>query len=453
MSPTATLSALARRFFAAGRVYLVAALVLCLSAGLLVLNQFIAWTVFAGERPVASFDRRSTAKKAVETALVLQERRYGLPVTTREELEIRPAWRGKYKDLAQTGSAARLLSEKLNFVAACTAVVIDGRLAVLVRDHTTAQRVLAEVKDRYRPGGVADVKFAEQVEMVNKQVHPSLISSPEEAARVLLGEQEREKNYRISPGDTLWSIARREGCSLEQLLALNDGINPRLLQVGEEIKLPGSEPVLNVICSYEQVVMEELPFRVMEREDQSLAFGERVVIQQGIPGRVAVTYRVVERNGRVVEKRPVRRLVTQKPRPEIVATGSKMVLVSRSGRGTYLPVRGKVSSPFGLRHGRMHGGIDYAANHGDPVVAMAAGKVKFAGYHGGYGLMVDIDHGGDLVTRYAHLASIMVEPGEKVSGGQLIGRVGSSGSATGPHLHFEVLRNNVPQNPADYLGQ
>ena len=99
----------------------------------------------------------------------------------------------------------------------------------------------------------------------------------------------------------------------------------------------------------------------------------------------------------------------------------------------------------------MHEGIDFLADVGTPVVAAAAGVVVFAGFHPQYGFMIDIDHGNDLVTRYAHCSKLLVKEGDVVTRGRKIAESGSTGRSTGPHLHFEVRFRGAAQNPAKFL--
>ncbi|MDP2108838.1 MAG: M23 family metallopeptidase, partial [Rhodocyclaceae bacterium] len=101
----------------------------------------------------------------------------------------------------------------------------------------------------------------------------------------------------------------------------------------------------------------------------------------------------------------------------------------------------------------MHEGIDFMAEPGTPILAAAAGIVQVAERHPQYGNMVDIDHGNDLLTRYAHALQVFVKPGEFVKRGQKIATVGSTGRSTGPHLHFEVRVGGVAQNPMRFLNQ
>ncbi len=120
------------------------------------------------------------------------------------------------------------------------------------------------------------------------------------------------------------------------------------------------------------------------------------------------------------------------------------------------PVRGPLTSPYGLRMRgmlpRVHRGVDLAVPEGTPVRSMANGRVRFAGVQRGFGNVVWVDHGGDVLTIYAHLSSIDVRAGEAVQGGQVLGRSGSSGDATAPHLHFEVWRWGRPADPVPLLG-
>ena len=122
-----------------------------------------------------------------------------------------------------------------------------------------------------------------------------------------------------------------------------------------------------------------------------------------------------------------------------------------SAAGFIWPVNGPVVSPFGMRWGRMHEGIDIAVPAGTPIHAAASGRVVYAGWMDGYGNLVAIDHGRGLSTAYAHQSSIAVGLGQTVSQGQTIGYVGCTGHCFGPHLHFEVRVNGTPVDPLGYL--
>lgn len=115
------------------------------------------------------------------------------------------------------------------------------------------------------------------------------------------------------------------------------------------------------------------------------------------------------------------------------------------------PVEGQITSRFGTRSGRPHDGIDISAPQGTPIKAAAAGLVLYSAPHGTYGNLVVLKHDDGLVTVYAHNDRNLVRKGQAVEAGQLLGKVGQTGRATGPHLHFEVRRGTRPDNPLEFL--
>lgn len=121
------------------------------------------------------------------------------------------------------------------------------------------------------------------------------------------------------------------------------------------------------------------------------------------------------------------------------------------------PVEGPVTGSFGERidpfngEGAFHSGVDISSAYGHPVIAPADGVVTLTEVMGGYGRLIQIDHGHGISTRYGHLSGFAVAPGEHVSRGDVIGYVGLTGRSTGPHLHYEVRINDTPVNPAKYL--
>jgi murein DD-endopeptidase MepM/ murein hydrolase activator NlpD len=140
-------------------------------------------------------------------------------------------------------------------------------------------------------------------------------------------------------------------------------------------------------------------------------------------------------------------------------------MAERSRAGVYAhgtgaldwPLRGRITSKFGMRRhpywgGRhQHTGLDIATSYGDPIRSADSGEVIFSGWWDGYGKAVVIDHGGNITTVYAHMSRIYAQNGAKITKGQIIGLVGSTGYSTGPHLHFEVRVKGRPQDPMRYL--
>jgi murein DD-endopeptidase MepM/ murein hydrolase activator NlpD len=115
------------------------------------------------------------------------------------------------------------------------------------------------------------------------------------------------------------------------------------------------------------------------------------------------------------------------------------------------PVRGRLSSRFGMRHGRSHEGIDVAAPRGTPIFAAESGRVIHSGRLGSYGKVVIVKHAGAYRTVYAHASKLLVRKGQFVERGQKVAEVGSTGRSSGPHVHFEIRRSESPRNPLAFL--
>jgi murein DD-endopeptidase MepM/ murein hydrolase activator NlpD len=194
-------------------------------------------------------------------------------------------------------------------------------------------------------------------------------------------------------------------------------------------------------------------------------YGDRVRQVRGVLDSLGLNYHVV-RAGIGGPFVPVR----LPPANEGFARALTLVSIARaqaedlSSRLVYVPLRKPLAgqllmtSPFGVRidpfnrEPSMHPGIDFRADVGQPIYATAAGKVTHAGWDGGYGKMVQIDHGEGLVTRYGHMSQVDVAVGQHVHAGQVIGHVGSTGRSTGPHLHYEIRVNGEAINPAKFLA-
>ena len=195
-----------------------------------------------------------------------------------------------------------------------------------------------------------------------------------------------------------------------------------------------------------------LPHETVYEENPSIYQGETSVKIAGVDGQRQVTAKIVKNNGVEVARLELSSNIISSPVTEVIYMGTK-ALPPKQGTGTFIyPVTGaRLSSKFGARWGRTHYGIDLAIATGTKIRASDGGTVIFSGYSGSYGYVVKIDHGGGFVSLYAHLSSRSVSTGATVKKGQMIGRVGSTGRSTGPHLHFEIRKNGVKQNPLSYV--
>uniref|UniRef100_A0A7V3ZH88 Peptidase M23 n=1 Tax=Dictyoglomus thermophilum TaxID=14 RepID=A0A7V3ZH88_DICTH len=180
---------------------------------------------------------------------------------------------------------------------------------------------------------------------------------------------------------------------------------------------------------------------IERKKNEKLAYLEKIRTQKRYQQQVVAT---LERESKEIEQM-IRKLA------------SSNIQKAQKGRLSW-PVIGSITSGFGMRRHPIlggaplfHTGVDIAASYGTPVRAAASGRIIFAGWYGGYGNMVIIDHGGKISTVYGHLSKIVVRVGEEIAEGDIIGYVGTTGLSTGPHLHFEVRVNGDPVDPLSWL--
>lgn len=165
----------------------------------------------------------------------------------------------------------------------------------------------------------------------------------------------------------------------------------------------------------------------------------------------------VSRNGTVPSPQAATKAPPPAPSPSPTTTPGQQSTqkpVTQPAPGWVLPTRGyTVSSGFGQRWGTLHAGVDLAAPSGTPIVAARSGTVTLARWYGGYGYAVEIDHGDGIETLYGHNSQLLVSAGQRVSAGERISLMGSTGDSTGPHLHFEVHVSGDPVDPIPYLRE
>ena len=211
-----------------------------------------------------------------------------------------------------------------------------------------------------------------------------------------------------------------------------------------------ADDLLQVKAVRYETVTRELPFETQTIEDAGLDFGKTQTVQAGQNGSELVTSEITTVAGEVVSTRVVDVQLVQAAVPEVIHRGTRLKsgMIGRLGTGSFLwPVPGYsgISRWASLPYG--HRGVDITAPYGTPIYAADAGTVIAAQWHNhptmSWGYYVEIDHGNGYKTLYAHMSSFVVQAGQTVEKGQLIGYVGATGAATGPHCHFEMYYNNA----------
>ena len=272
------------------------------------------------------------------------------------------------------------------------------------------------------------------------------------SAYLLYGDTYTERFVTVKPGDSIESIANENQISVQEFLIFNNRYNSRdnLLVPNTEVKISTVDPKIQVVVEYYEVVDKETSYSTDEKYDENLTQGSVVVTQEGKNGLERVSQNVKSVNGNIAYVDPVEKEVIQNSIPQIISIGTKFIPNIGSTASWEWPTNQgyTFSSYYGYRlsvfgEGNFHSGLDIAGTgYGSPVYAANNGTIHVLKDLGGYsyGKHIIINHNNGYYTVYAHMSSFAsnLSVGSTVSRGQVIGYVGSSGWATGPHLHYEI---------------
>ncbi|MBE6774880.1 MAG: M23 family metallopeptidase [Ruminococcaceae bacterium] len=359
-----------------------------------------------------------------------------------------------------------------SYVRAC-GVYIDGEFICAVRNESDAVAVFSKILAPYEAKAEEGtmVSFVEEIEYIQGyyKEDSGLIWDTGKLQKMLSEPKSEAVYHKVKKGDSLASVAKQYGLSRKQLRTLNPGKDFDDFSSVGKLLVAEEESYVRVKEMKTRTRKVSIPYETVEKQSSSLAKGTKKTSQNGAYGQKLVTELVTYINGEISYTSFLSEKITKNPVNKIVLIGTKTYSSpvyggSVTSKGFTWPTRGaySISSGYGYRNPGIsgwgfHGGIDiirYGGSTGIPVVASASGTVVTA-YSGwsGYGHTVVINHGNGITTRYAHMqpGSICVRAGQYVYQGQQIGRIGSTGNSTGPHLHFEVLVNGRKVNPLNYV--
>lgn len=303
--------------------------------------------------------------------------------------------------------------------------------------------------------GLISLGFGENVEIVQAYVDEDQLSSLENAIEYVTKDQEKNKIYEVTSGDSLSVIAEKNDTTVEKIIAMNANIADEnaVIRVGDEVVVTVPEPELSVTRVEEVYYEEEYNADIQYVDNDDWYTTDTKVRQEPVSGFRKVVADISYRNDEEVSQDLVYEDIVMAAVPKIVERGTKTP-------PTYLkPISGgRLSSPFGRRSAptkgasTYHKGVDWATAIGTSVCASSGGVVTKAGWGSGYGYVVYIRHPDGKETRYGHLSKVLVKSGQSVKQGQKIALSGNTGRSTGPHLHFEIISNGTHVNPMSYLN-
>ncbi len=330
-----------------------------------------------------------------------------------------------------------------------------AQIAKALEDFSTSMTPALNEKTR-----VVDVSFKQNIEIVPVEVDQNQMNIIDNLYLKLRHKKATEQIYTVQDGDNVWKIAKNVGLSVDEIERLNPSMDLDHIWPNDEIVITGSSYYLDVMVTLETSQDEVIYHETVAKQDATLLVNTRKTIKEGVDGVKQVDYRITYLNGYEQEINVLAETVIQEPVSAEVLVGTKAVAVSTNGSSSgtnFIVTTGRLSSDYGWRthpiSGKrsFHDGIDISNKVGTSILAYANGTVTKTAWTDSYGNYIVIDHGGGLETYYIHLSGFDVSVGDSVSGGQLIGRMGKTGSATGSHLQFEVRVNGSPVNPWDYI--
>lgn len=360
----------------------------------------------------------------------------------------------KKSEITEPEDIVKNIKEQIDIKAKGIAIKVNGENIAIVKDENIANSILDSIKDSYV--GEDDtqydfIDFIEKVEIVEVATEFGDIMNKDEALKLIAIGTDEEKIHEIESGENTWTIARKYDLKMDDIAKANPTINLEKLKIGQKISLVIPKPLVSVKTKEYVELVEEIPFETEYVATDVLYKGDKKITVQGEEGKRELKAYIVKTNGFEIDREVVEEKILNEPKTRVIAEGTKPRPATMATGAFLNPTRGSLTSPFGMRWGRRHTGIDIASSKGTAVAAADAGKVSHAGPNGAYGNLVIVDHENGYQTYYAHNSKIVVKKGDRVYKGQKLAEMGSSGRSTGVHLHFEVRKNGTPVNPQKFV--
>lgn len=358
-----------------------------------------------------------------------------------------------------------ILRTKGDAISEASGLYVDDTFVGSMTSRAELEGVLEGIKKTYCDGGENErAEFIQKVEVSDGLYLTESVLTAEQMKAKLTAQAVVKKEHIVQPGDTLSGLARKYNMTLSELRAMNPEVKNDVIYDGKPLTVQRPQPFLRVKVVRTVHYTEAIKYTTQKEYDNTKLVTYEKVKVKGVEGSQNVTAELTFVDGIQQSKTIIAIEVTKQPVTKVVIVGTKKVVNSSGGNvvvgdgvttGSMLwPVPICHNMSRGWRYG--HYAIDICNGpvtvRNKPFVAADGGTVVFAGWNsGGYGYMVKIQHANGLQTLYAHCNALYVVTGQKVTRGQTLGLIGSTGRSTGPHLHFEVIKNGSRVNPLKYV--
>lgn len=364
--------------------------------------------------------------------------------------------------LAVNSVCDKIIQQSNGIIEEASGLYVNGELIGAVKSSADLRYMLQNVLNAAKGSDKsATADFAQDVETINGLFPTTTIMTTESMNKVITGTSQSAVTYTVKEGDTVTSIAKANHTTIAELNKINNNQLGDNLMPGDLINLEVAVPMLNVQLIKTLAYEVPLSYKTVTVKDDSQYTDYSKMRTAGINGTQKCIDKVYYVNGVEQKRDIISRTIIVPSTDKVVITGTKK-RPQYSGAGVSsgdlmwpVPSLHMITTYFTWRWGSFHTGIDISGGsaYGRTIVAADGGTVVSAGWSNGYGNCVKISHGGGLQTLYGHASKILVSPGQRVSKGQAIALVGSTGNSTGPHCHFEVIKNGTKVNPLSYVGR
>lgn len=426
-------------------------------------DYIVAYEVYLNDKDIGAMEDVTGLEAMLERIYTEYEAYYGMEVSRSITLSYFPVYIEK-EHLCSSGYYEDILRTNLKVNVVAWVIFVNNTPVIALNNREDAQWILEQLLAPYKnEEGVenrTDIGFLENVEIKSESIDFDLVTDKETGLRIMqYGDDIEIYRHKVVSGESLYSICKSYDLSLAQIRKANSWLPADgKIYNGDLLIVTKINNVANIVYTKYQERVEDMPYETTILYDDTMYETQSRIQQYGITGKRNIKANVYYINGSessyeiLVADPP-----TQNAVDEILVKGTipvPYVLKLANSVGMALPLSSyTITSDYGPRNtgiegaSTFHKGIDLAAPYGTPIYASAEGKVSFAGSSGGYGLLVKIKHDGGVETRYGHCSTLLVSSGEYVEKGQVIALVGSTGTSSGNHVHFEIRVNGEPVDP------